>query len=164
MDNSRQNIHNVIFILTVTGVVLAIAVLLLLRSGHMVVRAPETGDTIYNQTLVSGALTIPVSVADTDTTREQGLSGTTSLPGNSGKLFVFQTPGTYGFWMKDMNYSLDFIWLDSSMRVAGITSDVTANTYPQIFYPPQTIEYVLEVNAGFSALHTIHTGEQFILQ
>src|SRR3954471_24776165 len=50
-----------------------------------------------------GSTTIQVDISDTEALREQGLSGRTSLAENEGMLFVFPTPGPYGFWMKDMN-------------------------------------------------------------
>src|ERR1700744_2057454 len=102
-----------------------------------------------------GQLEIPVAIADTAAKQQQGLSDTPSLPANDGMLFAFDTPGKIGFWMKDMNYSLDFVWLDNSMKIVAIDTDVTPATYPKIYYPPQDISYVLEVNAGFSTTHNL---------
>ncbi|HTH93217.1 MAG TPA: DUF192 domain-containing protein [Candidatus Paceibacterota bacterium] len=115
---------------------------------------------IYNQTLMAGSLAIPTSIADTDAEREQGLSDTASLPANSGKLFIFPTPGNYGFWMKDMNYALDFVWISKDMKIVGITPEVGPSTYPNIYYPPSPAQYVLEVNSGFSTRHNLSVGEQ----
>jgi uncharacterized membrane protein (UPF0127 family) len=149
---NRKNIHYVILIL---GAIVAVLFLVLLFLHEK--------NGIYNQTLMAGATAIPVSIADTDATREQGLSGTASLPITDGKLFVFDQPSSYGFWMKDMSYGLDFVWIDSSMKIVGITPDVAANTYPQIFYPPQPVQYVLEVNAGFATKNNLTIGEQLSL-
>ncbi len=66
--------------------------------------------------------------------------------------------------MKDMHYSLDFIWISADMKIVGITPNVAANTYPKIFYPPQQVQYVLEVNANFSTQHGLAVGQQLILQ
>jgi uncharacterized membrane protein (UPF0127 family) len=154
--------HYVISILVI-GAVLVVG-LLFLRSHHRALVAAVVSDSIYNKTLTAGSLTIPVSVADTEAAREQGLSDTASLPAQAGKLFVFQAPGMPGFWMKDMEYGLDFVWFDSNLKIVSITTDVAANTYPKIFYPSQPVLYVLEVNAGFSAQHNLAVGEQFTLQ
>lgn len=145
-----------IFITIAIGAVLAIAGLLLLHT-----RQPKTAPGAL---LISGSLEIPVTIADTDAAREQGLSGTAALPQNTGELFVFDQPGNYGFWMKDMNYGLDLVWIDSAMNIVGSTSNIAANTYPKIFYPPQDIQYVLEVNAGFSTAHNLGVGQHFTLQ
>ncbi len=158
----RKNIHYAIYILTVIGAVAVVTVLLLLRFGHKE----------YNQILTAGSLPIPVSIASTPAQQQQGLSGTASLPANAGKLFVFSQPGNYGFWMKDMNYSLDFVWMDSTMKILGITANVAPNTYPQVFYCDQPacpngqagrVEYVLEVNANFAAKNNLTVGEQLSL-
>ncbi len=89
--------------------------------------------------------------------------GTASLPPTAGKLFVFDTPDTYGFWMKDMNYSLDFVWINSAMKIIAITPNVAASTYPEVFYPPHPVQYVLEVDAGFSAKNNLNRREQLSL-
>lgn len=91
-----------------------------------------------------------ITLANTNESRAQGLSGTHSLPQNEGKLFVFDTPDTYGFWMKDMNYSIDIIWFDQDWSVVGLQQNVAPQTYPKVFYPQNSALYVLEVNAGLS--------------
>src|SRR5690242_15708811 len=68
-------------------------------------------DTLYP--IEIGGQQIYVKKADTPAKQQQGLSGTASLPLDQGMLFIFPKDGTYAFWMKDMNYSLDIIWIDS---------------------------------------------------
>jgi uncharacterized membrane protein (UPF0127 family) len=91
---------------------------------------------------------IHAEIADTDASREQGLSDRPSLPVDSGMLFVFDTPGQYGFWMKDMHFPLDMVWINVDKTVAGVTKDILPSTYPSIFPPPNSISYVLEINVG----------------
>lgn len=91
---------------------------------------------------------IHAEIADTDALREQGLSDRSSLPADSGMLFVFDTPGQYGFWMKDMDFPLDMVWINADKTVAGVTKDLSPSTYPSVFMPPGPISYVLEINAG----------------
>jgi uncharacterized membrane protein (UPF0127 family) len=172
MNNTRSRIHAIfILIITVVGAAGIFFLLLFLHEKKIFLRnsintasLSVVPDPIYNKTLTSGSLAIPVSIADTEASREQGLSGTPDLPAHDGKLFVFPTSGNQGFWMKDMNYSLDFVWIGSDMKIVGITPNVAADTYPKIFYSPQPVQYVLEVNAGFSAQYRLHQGQQFILQ
>jgi hypothetical protein len=75
------------------------------------------------------------------------LSDRTTLAADSGMLFVFDTPGQYGFWMKDMRFPLDMVWINADKTVAGVTKDILPSTYPSIFPPPNPISYVLEINA-----------------
>jgi uncharacterized membrane protein (UPF0127 family) len=107
---------------------------------------------------VSGAFvsyqdrTIPVILAETDATREKGLSGTPLLAPNTGMFFIFQKPDNYGFWMKDMAYPLDIVWLDSDFHIVHIAENVKPETYPEVFYASTHAMYVLELNA-FDARH-----------
>jgi uncharacterized membrane protein (UPF0127 family) len=103
--------------------------------------------------------TVSVRVADTPEKREQGLSGTSPLLPNTGMLFIFDTPGTYGFWMKDMNYSLDMLWIGSDKIISHITENATPESYPEVFTPETPVLYVLEVPAGFAKEHSISVGD-----
>ncbi|MDB5254773.1 MAG: response regulator MprA [Candidatus Nomurabacteria bacterium] len=114
---------------------------------------------VHGAVLRTPTIDIPITVADTAQSREQGLSGTASLPSNTGMLFVFDASGKYGFWMKDMQYPLDFVWIDENFTIVDITSNVAANTYPTVFYPAQPIRYMLEVNANFSTAHSLAIGQ-----
>ncbi len=168
--NRSKGIHYVILILAGGAVLIGLLFLRYKYKGRA--DGAPSGVIISNNNLAqytvgvlrSGSLAIPVSIADTPAAREQGLSGTNTLPANAGKLFIFDTPGNYGFWMKDMNYGLDFVWIDSAMKVIAVTPNVTADTYPQIFYPAQPVQYVLEVNAGFSSKNNLTVGQQLLLK
>jgi len=92
--------------------------------------------------------TFKVEIADNDIERAKGLSGREFLAQGHGILFIFPQPGVYGFWMKDMNFSIDIVWLDEDLKVVGIEQNVGPETFPQTFYPPVHIKYVVEVNAG----------------
>ncbi|HEY0908385.1 MAG TPA: DUF192 domain-containing protein [Candidatus Paceibacterota bacterium] len=87
-------------------------------------------------------------VADTPASRERGLSGSKPLASDEAMLFVFEIPDDVGFWMKDMNYSIDIVWLDANMKVIHIEKDVAPETYPTVFYPEGAALYVLEFSAG----------------
>ena len=39
---------------------------------------------------------------------------------NQGMLFIFNYPSKQGFWMKEMMFPLDIIWLDSNYSVIHI--------------------------------------------
>lgn len=89
-----------------------------------------------------------VAIADNNNKRQQGLSGVQSLKYNEGMLFVFDTVDYHQFWMKDMLFPLDFVWIDQNWNVADITENVLPGTYPQIFTPKVPVQYVLEIPAG----------------
>jgi len=67
-------------------------------------------------------------------------------------LFVFDRSEEQCFWMKEMRFSLDMIWLDEEKKIIKINRDVSPETYPNQFCTDNT-RYVLEFNAGFADKH-----------
>lgn len=109
---------------------------------------PEVVFTRINDeegTLILSNKTYRVRIADTEEKRAQGLSGVPSLKKDEGMLFIFPTEGLHSFWMKDMNFALDLVWIDSSWNVASTTKNATPESFPKLFYPPQPVQYVLEI-------------------
>lgn len=90
-----------------------------------------------------------VEVAASESTREKGLSGRTDLPTDAGMWFAMPAPGMHGFWMKDMVFPIDLIWISPDRVVLGAArlAPCAAHACP-IHYPPAPAAYVLEVNAG----------------
>ena len=109
-------------------------------------------------TVSIGGTTVAVDVAATKAAREHGLSGRLALAPNTGLLFMFDQDGLWGFWMKDMLFSIDIIWTNAAGRVVTIAPNLSPQTYPQVFYPTAPARYTLEVPAGFAAAHNIQEG------
>lgn len=101
-------------------------------------------------------------VASTSVDRSRGLSGRASLPPDTGMLFVFPSSGTHGFWMKDMLFSIDIIWVDEEKRVVSLLRDVSPETYPEVFLPKTPARYVLELDSGGADEWGIATGTQLV--
>lgn len=106
---------------------------------------------------------IIAEVAKSSTTRARGLSGRAALDPNQGMLFVFPTDIRPGFWMKEMNFPLDFVWLDSNRQITGLTKNIFPDSSPKLFYPPRPIRYVLEINAGLSDQIGLKIGDRLTL-
>jgi uncharacterized membrane protein (UPF0127 family) len=62
-------------------------------------------------------------------------------------LFVFDAPQRQGFWMKDMKFAIDIVWLDESKSIVHIESNVLPSSYPQIYRPDARAKYVIEFHA-----------------
>ena len=122
-----------------------------------------TPPTTTIRSITLGSTTVAVEVEDTEAAREQGLSGRASLAKGTGMLFVFDTPGKYGFWMKDMHFSIDMLFIDTSGTVVTIAPNALPAGYhespPQVFYPTSDVKYVLEVPAGFAAESGVTVGQ-----
>ncbi len=104
---------------------------------------------------------IYIDVAQTPEEKQLGLSGRESLPNGEGLLFVYDQPGQHRFWMKDMNFPIDIIWIAEDYRVVDITKDLSPDTYPETFTSSRPAQYVLEVNAGYSDELDIRIGDEF---
>jgi uncharacterized membrane protein (UPF0127 family) len=92
-----------------------------------------------------GGKRFTIERATTASERERGLSGRDYLSANAGMLFEFPNEDTLGFWMKDMHFSIDIVWLNAQKRVVHIERNVSPNTYPQVFTPTEKARYVLEL-------------------
>lgn len=122
---------------------------------------PEDWRKIYKVTvpIVIGSTTVRASVADSLPERIQGLSDTPFLPDNVVKLFVFGAYGEQSIWMKNMNYSLDIIWMDKEGKIVHIEKEVSPDTYPKSFNSSSPAWYVIEANAGFVKENEIAIGD-----
>ena len=103
---------------------------------------------------------ILLEVADTEVKREHGLSDRQSLAPDTGMLFVFDTPGFPEFWMKDMHFPIDMIFLDKDLRVVTTFASAQPSSYPAIFKPTAPAQFVIEVQAGFVEKNHIIYQEQ----
>ena len=90
-----------------------------------------------------------VAIAAED--KAKGLSGRSCLDNGRAMLFVYDEEATYCFWMKDMEFPIDMVWLDSARKIVKIEADATPQSYPASFCNQEPARYILEVNAGQAA-------------
>lgn len=103
---------------------------------------------------------LDVTVASTSEARDKGLGGRERLASNQGMLFEFATASKYCFWMQDMKFSIDMIWLDQNKKVVSVKENATPESYPEAFCPDEDAQYVLEVPAGSAKQWNIKEGDQ----
>jgi uncharacterized membrane protein (UPF0127 family) len=113
----------------------------------------------------SNVVLADVELAQTTEQLKSGLSNRKFLGENSGMLFVCENAGKHSFWMKDMNFPVDIIWIDSDNKVIDITKDAQPCGLDEceIYRAPSAVKYVLELPAGFSQKHSIETGKSTVL-
>ena len=103
---------------------------------------------------------IRVEVARTEEERSVGLGGRESLGKNKGMLFVFDKESFYVFWMKDMLFPIDIIWINRDKKIVDVITNLQMETYPDFKYINDFFaQYVLEVNAGFFDAHDWKVGD-----
>ena len=108
-----------------------------------------------------GGVHVAVQVMDTPKMRAQGLSGREKLSEREGMLFVFSEDDRHSFWMKDMRFPIDIVWLSQSGEVVDIQHSVSPDTYPTYSFAPQKVaRYVLELSAGWTRRHGVGIGDR----
>jgi len=108
-------------------------------------------------------LDLQLDIASSESKQKLGLSGRESLDSNAGMLFVFDPPSKPGFWMKDMNFALDIIWLDQDSHIVQINENLSPATFPNIFTAPSPVKYVLEITAGKTKTLNLIVGDKIKL-
>jgi uncharacterized membrane protein (UPF0127 family) len=74
-------------------------------------------------------------------------------------LFVFPEDGRYSFWMKDMTYAIDVLWLSKEGQIVYAIPGLAPESYPKTFTSDTPARYVLELRAGFMDLHNVSVGD-----
>ncbi|MCE7936235.1 DUF192 domain-containing protein [Candidatus Saccharibacteria bacterium CPR2] len=110
-----------------------------------------------NNVIKIDALELNIEVADSGEERIRGLSNRNSLSSDSGMLFTFESVDEYCFWMKDMNFAIDMIWIGEDQKITHIQKNVTPGTYPVTFC--NSGKYVLEINSGLSDKYGLQNGQ-----
>lgn len=96
-----------------------------------------------------------------DTTKEQirGLGGRSCIGDNQAMLFEFGKPADYRFWMKNMKFPIDIIWMDSNHEVVQVDANVQPSSYPKTYSTGQAVQYVLETKVGRASQLGIQNGQ-----
>lgn len=152
-----------------TVVILTLVLLVVIAYGYKCGYQKICGSSAIEKVVRSGKeITLPqgkvyAEVADTPASRTLGLSGRKGLAKDEGLLFVFEHPGKYGFWMKDMLFSIDIIWINEEGIVVHVERNATPESYfnndpPQTFVNTPDAKYVLELAAGQADAFGLYLG------
>lgn len=102
--------------------------------------------------------TFNLFIADTDIERSNGLSGIKNMDLNEGVAFIFEKPGQKVFWMKDMLFPLDFVYIHKH-RVVEVKENVLPSSYPNTIVNQMPASIIIELNAGQVKLKNIKVGD-----
>ncbi len=142
-------------------VVIAVVVGLIFGFNFLFHNVPSPIGQHPKSSVVINKQTFYVTLAKSDAEKELGLSGKSSLPSNQGMLFLFTTPDYYAFWMKNMKFPIDIIYINGT-KIVTIFSDVpypkSAQSDLPIYKPSQPADKVLEINAGLAKKYKMKEG------
>lgn len=99
-----------------------------------------------------------IEISDDPEKRSKGLGSREELCDDCGMVFLFDKPGYYSFWMKDMKFALDFIWIAGD-KIIDIDENIPPD-YSGILKPETPVDKVLEVNAGVCGKYKIEMGDE----
>jgi uncharacterized membrane protein (UPF0127 family) len=134
-------------------------------AAEVVTPSPGPDATPTPTTVTIGDASFAVELAVTPQQQAQGLSGRPSLAPGTGMLFIFKSEGRPFFWMKDMHFPLDMVWISTEYVVVDITEDVPppdpgqATSDLPTYRPAEPAQYVLEINAGEAESADMRIGD-----
>jgi hypothetical protein len=113
--------------------------------------------------VIIGNHTFKVSEAVSQQEQEIGLSETGSISQDQGMIFLFKAPAYYSFWMKDMKFPIDIIYIKEDTIVT-----IKSNAQPPknasgnliIYTPTDPADKVLEIQAGLSQKYNFKNGDK----
>ena len=101
---------------------------------------------------------IEVEIAENEAERNKGLMFRSYLPDSVGMLFIFEQPGDHSFWMKNTSIPLDIIYVGPDKKIVSIAQNT--QPYSEESIPTYgLVQYVVEVNAGFTKQNNIQSGD-----
>lgn len=124
--------------------------------------------TQQSQVKTSGKVTIAAHTFDVEVVRDSkdqqiGLTKYNSMGESQGMLFIFEQPGNYGFWMRNMKFPLDIIFIRNDtvvslhQEVQPVEQDADN---PPVYRSEVPADKVLEIQSGLAEKYNIKTGDK----
>ena len=102
-----------------------------------------------------------VELATTPASRQRGLMGRSQLAADRGMLFFYDEQGPRTFWMKNVRFALDILYLDADWRIVHRVTAPPCMTSPCPEYPTsRPARYVLELPAGSGERLGLEPGQR----
>ena len=165
MQKSTKTIVSKYFLIIIFLLLLAVFFVSFNLKSKNISPVPSAAEKQLQIETSSKIVTINVEIAKTEAELTQGLSNRKSIDQNSGMYFELGQRAVTSFWMKEMLFPLDIIWIDNG-TIVGIEKNApipTSATIPT-FHSPTEVTNVLEVNAGFSTQNKINPGDTIVLR
>ncbi|MEI6690777.1 MAG: DUF192 domain-containing protein [bacterium] len=114
--------------------------------------------------LTIGNSYLTVEVANNSKSWEKGLSGRQQLADGTGMFFIFPYEHIPLFWMKDMTFPIDIIWIkDQQIVDFTLNAPVPTGANKPTYSPRSPVNRVLEVPTGYIESHDLQIGDNVTL-
>jgi uncharacterized membrane protein (UPF0127 family) len=113
-----------------------------------------------------GGHTYAVELAASPAQQQRGLSGRDWLAPGTGMAFPFDPPAFTPFWMQEMHFAIDIVWVANG-KVVGVAASVAPDRpgdEPRLYYPPVPVSLVVELPAGTAAADGLAVGDAVSLE
>jgi uncharacterized protein len=148
-------------------ILLILAILVILVLGAYFIQKYSKGSILPIgagiSTVTIGNYSFKVTVATSEKDQEVGLSETNSLAINQGMIFLFQAPGYYPFWMKNMKFPIDIIYINGDEIVTIISNAQPPKNNAEnltVYASTRPADKVLEIQAGLSDKYHFKNGDK----
>lgn len=130
--------------------------------GHFFILSVSNGSEKID--IKIGEKNYQLEVAKTSEQLQKGLAKFDKIENNQGMLFIFDTPGRWSIWMKDMKFNIDIIFLDENKKVVTIFENVKFETHQNVYQyrkyqPDYDSKYVIELKEGEIKNNKIKLGD-----
>jgi uncharacterized protein len=117
-----------------------------------------------NATACFGSTCLASEVMSTPEQRELGLMYRDSIECDRAMIFVFEKEGNYSFWMKNMKFPIDIIWVGADKKVVHVEKEVPACDTADcpVYSPGASAATVIETCPGFSDSNNISLGTDVV--
>lgn len=123
-----------------------------------VVFTKEGSLTLKKATSDSTLVSLDIEIADDEYQTQTGLMYRQSMLDSEAMLFVFNEEEPRAFYMKNTEFPLDIIFIDSENTIVSIQKN--AKPLDKTSLPSEgPAQYVLEVNAGLTDLWNLQKGD-----
>ena len=130
----------------IVGIIVITTIMILI---YYPVQTSIESEIVIEASVTINGKTIEIEIADEPDERSRGLMFRESLTKDTGMLFLFDREDFYSFWMMNVNFNLDLIWINSNGNVVHIERDVPSCFMNCPTYAPrEAARYVLELNSG----------------
>lgn len=171
MKNYKWAIIFAIFIFLLLAFILQISNITLLKNYQEPKSADSQADTQLTDVsapasqVIIGDHVFLTEVAIDPAAQKKGLSGRDNLPEDSGLLFVYPSKSILTFWMLDVRFNIDLLWI-SDDKIVGIEKNMQAPAPATedkdllLYSSPEPVNRVLEINSGLVDKYGIQIGDR----
>ncbi|MFA5853657.1 MAG: DUF192 domain-containing protein [Patescibacteria group bacterium] len=154
MEAQPNNVRKIPFAAILVGLVVVVALGLRARDMWVARRLVLAEITLRDKTFT-------VEIADTEKKKERGLGGRDVLAVDHGMYFPFPSANYWVFWMKDMRFPIDILWIRDGV-IVDIDASVPVPTSEDLetYSPIEPADAILELNAGLAAEIGVKAGDR----